>query len=168
MNDSPQAGLLQWDRFTGIWLALVGLLLVAALVTAWVGGEPGIDDMIPAYSRGDTVEDFIYNAYLAHLRGDLARLQSMYAADTWAAMASEDKNWERTSLFAAPDVLGMRILDTTEGPDGLQALVAYYHAWPDGQRAIRHVEVSTRFILLEPAGDSWKLRQLLPRSAYGY
>ena len=166
MSDSPQAGMLQWDRFTGIWLALVGLIVAAALVTAWVGDAPGMNDMIPAYSSGDTVEDFVYNAYLAHLRGDLVRLQSMYAADTWAEMFPEDKHWGSASLFTNPDLLGMRILDTTEGPDGLQAMIAYYYTRWDGPMAVQRVDVSIHAISLASDNDGWKLLQILPRYWY--
>ncbi len=166
MNDSSQAGMLQWDRFTGIWLALVGLLVAAALVTAWIGGASDMNDMMPAYSSGDTVEDFVYNAYLAHLRGDLVRLESMYAADTWAEMSHADKHWGSAGLFASPDLLGMRIRDMQEGPDGLQAMVVHYHTRWGAPLAIQRVEVSTHAIVLTSAADGWKLQRMLPRHWY--
>ncbi len=169
MSNSLRTGLLQWDRFTGIWLALVGLLVAAALVTAVVGGAQGTNHMIPAYSDGVTMEDFVYNAYVAHLRGDRVRLQSMYAADTWAAMSEEDKDWGHTGFLAPSNLLGMRILYTGEGPDGLQARILYFYALRDGPLAIQRVEVSIRHLSLAPAGDSWKLQEILPRyPLYGY
>ncbi len=165
MSNSPRVGMLQWDRFTAVWVTLVGLLVMAALVTGFVGGGQDAA-MLPAYAQGDTVKDFVFNAYVAHLRGDLSRLQPMYAADTWAEMSEEDKNWGAFGLFAHSDLLGLRVLDTAEGPEGLQTRIASYHVRRTGPLGIQRLEIYTQLVRLAPAGDSWKLQQILPR--YGY
>ena len=169
MSKSPKIGMLELDRFTLIWLAFVGILIAAALTTALVKTDPGTNNLIPTYSMGDSVEDFVFNAYVAHLLGDLPRLQSMYAEDAWDGMPDEDKNWRGSSLFVDSNLQGLRILDTTEEIDGqLQVRVAYYFTRQDGPLSIRRLEVSTRLISLvpTPAGNSWKIQQILPRYWY--
>ena len=166
MNNSPKAGFLHLDRFTVAWLALVGLLVAAALGTTLVKGNRGSSDPIPAYSEGDTAEDFVYNAYLAHLRGDLVRLQSMYTADAWAEIHDEEKNWSESGLFTGSSILGLHILEAIDGPDGAQARVASYYTRRDGPLGIQRVEVNTELIPLVSTGEGWKLQQLLPRYWY--
>lgn len=166
MNNISHTGLWRLDRFTLIWLALVGILVVASLATMLFKDGRGADTLTPAYTMGDTVEDFVYNAYVAHMLGDLSRLQSMYDPEVWAGMMHEDKDWRESYFLDNSNLLGFRILDTVEYSDGrMQARIAFYISGQNAPLNIQSLDVSTNDVRLSPtaAGDGWQLLQQLPR-----
>jgi hypothetical protein len=65
---------LRLDKFTLVVLAVVGLLLVAAVITVNRGSAPSEQ----AYRTDDTPETPVVNAYLALQKGDLAKARQQY------------------------------------------------------------------------------------------
>ena len=67
---------LKLDRFTGIVIALVAALLIAAVVTVNVtgGAEATLD-----YVSDDGPATPVYNAFVARQRGDLERMREQYS-----------------------------------------------------------------------------------------
>ncbi|MCS6825697.1 MAG: hypothetical protein NZ553_03700 [Caldilinea sp.] len=64
------------DKFTLVVIAVVGLLIIAAIVTVGVrGGE----EAAPAYRTEDAPETPIYNAFLALKAGDIATARAQYS-----------------------------------------------------------------------------------------
>ena len=65
---------LRLDKFTLVVLAVVGLLLVAAVITVSRGNAPTEE----AYRTDDVPETPVVNAFLALQKGDLAKARQQY------------------------------------------------------------------------------------------
>ena len=65
---------LRLDKFTLVVLAVVGLLLVAAVITVSRGNAPAEE----AYRTDDVPETPVVNAFLALQKGDLAKARQQY------------------------------------------------------------------------------------------
>jgi hypothetical protein len=76
---------LRLDKFTLVVLAVVGLLLVAAVVTVSRGSSPTEQ----AYRTDDAPETPVVNAFLALQKGDLAKARQQY---TQAVLGRTEKD----------------------------------------------------------------------------
>ncbi|HHY58971.1 MAG TPA: hypothetical protein GYA08_26455 [Chloroflexi bacterium] len=73
------------DRFTLVILALVGLLIVAAVLTVSRGGDAAME----SYRTEDAPETPIYNAFLALQQGDIPMARAQYSAQVLKEAASD-------------------------------------------------------------------------------
>lgn len=73
------------DRFTLAILAIVGLLIVAAVITVSQSSNATPD----AYRTEDAPETPIYNAFLALKQGDIAMARTQYSAQVLKEAASD-------------------------------------------------------------------------------
>lgn len=153
--------LLKGDRFTWILMAVGGLVLAVAFVTAWGAASRQAGDAAPPYQEADTPEAFVFNAYVAHFYGDLERLQTVYAAEVWAEMESWEKDWSGLA-----DGSYVRILDAETGADGLQVRVARYDPDVSPFLNIRRLEMQHLLVALAEEDASWKLTAPLRLSRY--
>jgi hypothetical protein len=74
------------DKFTVAVLAVVGLLIVAAIVTVSVRGA---EEASPTYRTEDAPETPIYNAFWALRTGDIATARAQYSKKVLEEVASQ-------------------------------------------------------------------------------
>lgn len=156
-------GILQLDRFAAYWLGLALLMVVAALVSLSLSRAERLPGLEPAYRDGVTAKEFVFNTYVAHMRGDLERLEQAYSPEFWEEAHMSEMNWGQYGHYHG-DLLGVRVLDVEERENGgLTATVATYHGGWDGPLGMRRLEITLHTVPLIEKGDSWQLQEALPR-----
>ncbi len=77
---------LKLDRFTGVVIALVAALLIAAVVTVNLTGDAA---STLAYLDADSPTTPVYNAFVARQRGDLERMREQYSQQLLENLSEE-------------------------------------------------------------------------------
>jgi hypothetical protein len=106
---------LRLDKFTLVVLAVVGLLLVAAVVTVNRAGAPAEQD----YRTDDSPETPVVNAFLALQAGDLAVARRQYSQAV-LQRADEDKAYGPLSgqtYYGGEAARRLRLVETRPDPD---------------------------------------------------
>lgn len=106
---------LRLDKFTWVVLAVVGLLLVAAVVTVNRGSSPTTQE----YRSDDAPETPVVNAFLALQAGDLATVRRQYSQAV-ITRADEDKAYgplNGQTYYPGDASRRLRLVETRPDPD---------------------------------------------------
>ena len=106
---------LRLDKFTLAVLAVVGLLLVAAVITVNRGSTPAAQE----YRTDDAPETPVVNAFLALQQGDIATARKQYSQEV-IARADEDKSYGPLSgqtYYGGDSARRLRLIETRSDPE---------------------------------------------------
>lgn len=106
---------LRLDKFTIVVLAIVGVLLVAALVTVYWSGP---NRQAAEYRTDNAPETAVYNAFLALRKGDMVKARDQYSAKVLKDVDTQEGYYGplRGSYYTDETARRLRILKSELDP----------------------------------------------------